>query len=263
MLFDGILIASDWDGTICTGGVVSQKTATAVRYFQEHGGLFTIASGRYPEHLDTFSEIITPNTYQIALNGAVISDRKSGKILFSGHCGDDIYDVLRDIVMLGTKYDSVWLYPIGDTHATRYSAEYFIDNFDKMRHIKTYKSILTASQNEGCEEEEERIRQCINLRGYYALRSFETSLEIISKDLSKGSAVERLKTVVHARVSVTVGDYENDIPMLCDADLSYAVQNAIPSVKLSADVVTEHTAADGALSEVISDIERRLLSGEI
>lgn len=263
MLFDGILIASDWDGTICSGGVVSQKTADAVRYFQEHGGLFTIASGRYPEHLDTFSEIITPNTYQIALNGAVISDRKSGEILFSGYCDDDIYDVLGDIVALGTKYDSVWLYPIGDTHATRYSAEDFVENFNEIRQIKTYKSILTASSNEGCDEEAERVRQSINLRGYYALRSFETSLEIISNDLSKDRAVERLKTAVRARVSVAVGDYENDIPMLRCADLSYAVKNAIHTVRLSADVVTEQTAADGAVSEVISDIERRIRSGKI
>lgn len=263
MLFDGILIASDWDGTICTGGVVNPKTAASVRYFQEHGGLFTIASGRYPEHLDSFSEIIAPNTYQIALNGAVISDRKTGKILFSGHCDDDIYDVLHDIVMLKTKYDSVWLYPIGDTHATRYSAEYFIENFDKMRQIKTYKSILTASSNEGCDEEAERVRQCINLRGYYALRSFETSLELISRKLSKGMAIKRLKAAVNARVSIAVGDYENDIPMFHDADLSYAVQNAIPSVRLSADVITAQSAADGAVSEVISDIERRIRSGEI
>ena len=76
-------------------------------------------------------------------------------------------------------------------------------------------------------------------------------------------AIKRLKAAVNARVSIAVGDYENDIPMFHDADLSYAVQNAIPSVRLSADVITAQSAADGAVSEVISDIERRIRSGEI
>ena len=50
-----------------------------------------------------------------------------------------------------------------------------------------------------------------------------------------------------------VGDYENDISMLKEADLSYAVGNALPRVKESAVRITV-TNNESALAKIISEL---------
>ena len=44
--FDGILLCSDWDGTLSDSGNIPKANIDAIRYFQREGGLFTFASGR-------------------------------------------------------------------------------------------------------------------------------------------------------------------------------------------------------------------------
>ena len=48
--FDGVLLCSDWDGTLTDGRAVPQENIDAIRYFQKDGGYFTFASGRYAGH---------------------------------------------------------------------------------------------------------------------------------------------------------------------------------------------------------------------
>ena len=55
--FEGILIASDWDGTLCLGSV-TQKNIDAIKYFQENGGKFTICSGRHYNHVKKNADVV-------------------------------------------------------------------------------------------------------------------------------------------------------------------------------------------------------------
>ena len=52
--FDGYLICTDLDGTFCLGHELCGENAKYVKYFQENGGLFTVSTGRLPNHLDAF-----------------------------------------------------------------------------------------------------------------------------------------------------------------------------------------------------------------
>ena len=60
--------------------------------------------------------------------------------------------------------------------------------------------------------------------------------------------------------TVAVGDYNNDIEMLRAAALGYAVANAHPDVKAAADRVTKRTCAEGAIAEIIEDLDREIIS---
>ena len=47
MLFDGVLIASDLDGTLTTPtGEILPQVRDAIRYLIDNGGLFTVCTGR-------------------------------------------------------------------------------------------------------------------------------------------------------------------------------------------------------------------------
>ena len=44
--FEGMLLITDFDGTLACHGTISEENCSAIRYFQENGGLFTFSSGR-------------------------------------------------------------------------------------------------------------------------------------------------------------------------------------------------------------------------
>ena len=81
--FEGIVIASDLDGTfLADGEKFVERNLDAIKYFKSEGGLFTIATGRdwffaakaCPELLELC------NAPMIACNGSYICDITSGEI---------------------------------------------------------------------------------------------------------------------------------------------------------------------------------------
>ena len=63
--FDGILIATDWDGTFFSNNQLFDKNLEAIRYFQDNGGSFTLCSGRAHSFLKSYYDRVKPNTYAI------------------------------------------------------------------------------------------------------------------------------------------------------------------------------------------------------
>ena len=72
-LFDGYLLCTDCDGTLTDReSRLSEENIAAIRHFQEEGGLFTLATGRYPKYVNRFEGQFYPNTYLIMGNGSTL-----------------------------------------------------------------------------------------------------------------------------------------------------------------------------------------------
>jgi len=97
-IFDGILIASDWDGTLFCDETVPERTRKAVNYFMSEGGRFAITSGRAPYYLIEQSHFIKPNTYCICFGGSLICDIESGDVLRRGSVGEGVFEVVDRIL---------------------------------------------------------------------------------------------------------------------------------------------------------------------
>ena len=71
--------------------------------------------------------------------------------------------------------------------------------------------------------------------------------EISEHGVSKGEALLRICRYLGADPDgcIAFGDYANDIPMLRYAGLSFAMENAAPSVQAAADYVAPSNAEDG------------------
>ena len=82
--FDGWLICSDFDGTVYVDREISDENCRAIRYFQEQGGRFTFASGRFIFMFDEFVDRIRPNAPVAGLNGSIIGDPCGGRLYYSG-----------------------------------------------------------------------------------------------------------------------------------------------------------------------------------
>ena len=68
--FDGILLITDLDGTLIQNDrTISEENANAIRYFQSEGGIFTVATGRYPDFLQNYADKFKVNSCVVGLNG--------------------------------------------------------------------------------------------------------------------------------------------------------------------------------------------------
>ena len=85
--FDGILICSDFDGTLAHKAQISDANRDAVRYFQSEGGLFAVASGRAPSWLPKWRERFVPNTWSATFNGAILCDAEGKELYMLANSG--------------------------------------------------------------------------------------------------------------------------------------------------------------------------------
>ena len=252
--FDGILIASDWDGTLYYEGQLFEENIKAIRYFQENGGKFTVCSGRYYNFLKNFSDDIEINTYTVCYNGAYIVDMKTDEVMYEGFCDDYIYTIIDNLISLGLNYKWISFYTSSDEQPLQYEIEDYVNIKQRMQKKKCYKVLLRSDTPEHAEKGVEEANS-MDLRDYIAVRSWNVSLEIMKKENAKGAAIRRIADKLGSSLVVAVGDYENDLEMIRAADIGYAVDNAVDTLKTEADRITVH-ANKSAIAKIIEDIEK-------
>lgn len=255
--FDGIFLASDWDGTLYVNKQLSEENIEAIKYFQKHGGVFTVCSGRYYKYLQDFTEILGINTYIICYNGAYIVNNSTGEVLYQGFCDEYLFSILDKIIEYKMPYTTINIYDDKNEIPHSYTLEEYTAQKDKLKALNIYKVLLFAESSETAEDAVAEVNK-LDLKDYIAVRSWSTSLEIMKKANSKGMAIRRVGERLGAKLIVAVGDYENDIEMIKAADIGYAVGNAVNSLKDVADRITV-SAEDSALAKIIYDIERNLI----
>lgn len=249
--YDGILLMSDWDGTLSMSGTVSEENCRAIRDFQAEGGRFTMCSGRSYSHFDKFKELIQPNAPICAYNGALIVDA-DGTVLRESFLGEDALEAAREIVKSGIFTNRLSIYTKENGDPVDCDMTDFIENPEKYSKMHHYKLVLIGSTEEEALQGKALAEKLLP-EGYFAVRSWPVGLEILKRSASKGEALKFMKARLGARLTVAAGDYENDAEMLRAADIGYAVENAVPSVKEAADRITVHVS-DSAIARIISEL---------
>lgn len=135
---------------------------------------------------------------------------------------------------------------------------------DESSHVENI-SLMFTSQ-EARDEAFARIRKIRRRDGgrlLHVLLPWRTDLEITHADADKWEALRNLAD--HLGVSadevMTIGDGDNDRPMLRGAGLSFAMGNAPDFVKETADYITKDNEHDGAAAAIRKMLEAREKSG--
>lgn len=263
--FDGILICSDVDSTLTyEAGKVSDENAKAIKYFQKEGGLFTLATGRAPSFMEHFSDKVQINAPVVSFNGTLLYDTEKDKIIKTWPM--DRETVRKVFRYLQNNYPDVWHYSFGVN--TSINAQYEAKNhsaddgtldelFDSFPN-EMYKVLTVQAEDYTLEIKEDLIQKFGNEMQFY--RSWNEGLEYVSLESGKGIAVDHLKKYLNGQINTTVGvgDYENDITLLEYADIGYAVDNSIESVKEAADRITVKNT-EHAIAAVIKDLEKTVI----
>lgn len=229
MKYDGILIASDVDGTLARGTDISKENLEAIRYFTENGGLFTLSTGRaYRYVMEHFSRLIPFNAPLIVVNGTQIADPETGEILWQGEMPESFKEALR-VAKEACPDLSVYVHtPTGET----------VTSFDPSDYAEgTFLKIVFVADSEDKAKQLKKTLEPL-FPEYEMGHSWNVSLELNSSAAGKGRAVQFVKQLTGAKTVIGVGDYGNDFSLLSDADIGIAVGNALPELKEVADFVT-------------------------
>ena len=278
--FDGVLLCSDIDGTLLTKEGFPEENIKAIKYFQENGGRFTLCTGRLFDFLDKYSHLVLPNAPFIAMNGTMIVDKTTGETLYSCPIeldpGKETEATLRALPYLKAAY----VFPEGHSRMVKLTDEGDFDvavpagndekitvkakNADDLNSIfgypdksKIYKIVFTVA-TELSDKAKAEITE--RFRGFTVFRSWINGIEVQSPLADKGKGARMLaKLLGDVKLLVCAGDFENDIAMIEAADIGYAVANAHPPVKEAADRVTKRTCSEGAIAEIIEDLDREII----
>ena len=254
--FDGILLCSDWDGTLFDGKTLKCENIDAIRYFQQEGGKFTFASGRYADHFKKYEPEIIPNTHIICDGGSRIVSA-NGEILYEQFCNDRFEEYSKLLMHKDSPYQQMRVSLRGSDPVIFNKQTINTEEAHKVLNGQIYKGIyLTEATEEAANQALKYISKFI-FEGYMPMRSFPFSIELIPENGGKGKAVLWLAKKIGAKLIVTVGDYENDCDMLLSSDYGYAVSGGSPLARKAANRFAA-SAKDGAIASVIDELDKEI-----
>jgi Cof subfamily protein (haloacid dehalogenase superfamily) len=267
------LVALDLDDTLLRSDLsISFRTRNAIRRAMQAGVSIALASGRTPHALDSFAKLLGLNKkdgYLICSNGAVVTESRTGKVIFEAILPKNAALVAFDLADAEgfpvQLYDDDVMYISRRNEFTSYDQkltgmrQVVVNNFRSMVEAGTHKLIVPGDP---------MILKPLEdiLRAYLGtditlFTSKPYFLEILPPDTDKGSAlafVARLLEVAQEEV-FAIGDSMNDEAMLRWAGCGVAMANSDPRIKSVAALITEHTNDDEGVAEVI---ERYILGNE-
>lgn len=253
--FSGILLCTDFDNTLAYGQKVSPRNTEAIKYFQDNGGLFTIISGRSEYFFNNHTEIIRPNTYLGCVNGSVIYDPFEDRIVWEGFMSGDMVTPAIKIINDVKNIKNIMVFRQGELITVMTDGKTAYEELRVAMSLPVYKLIFHSLPDTPFTQEECRTISEYLGEEFEAMRSWNCGIEVQSRGCNKGRAAKRIAELTGAKLLVCVGDYENDISMIKEADIGYAVENALDSVKAVADRVTVDVR-EGAIAAVIDDLEK-------
>ena len=247
--YTGVLLCSDFDGTLFDGKVIPEENIKAIKYFRENGGLFSVVSGRNPEFLVPFFEGYSFGVPVVSYNGAVLYDMDAGKLVsehfMTGVTMDKLYTILHEI-------EGAYRFSFFNKSGVIREDIAKDGIIDPSRIENLYKFAVSVTGEEAdFVAARDRITEI--MEDCVAVRSYANYIEVLNRGYTKGPSTHRLAKMVGADTLVCVGDYENDMDMVEQADIGYAVENAIPALKAVADRITV-SVKDAAIARIIEEL---------
>lgn len=250
--FDGILICSDIDGTF----KIAEENIEAVRYFTENGGRFTFVTGRQVEHLWNKGLDTLINAPACLFNGGVIYDYRRNELL---------YDRRLDYTI------GEFMAALGEERKLAREFRFYLDSNDAGTRFKWHdpipaeiaplhsiKVVVTFPSAEDADRFKAVSLQNPFFKDDYIGKSWDVGVEFNPVSATKGQALKWIKNYLgDIHTAYGIGDYENDVELLRQADVGVAVGDAREEIKAIADMMVK-PCAEFAVRDLIERIEKEL-----
>lgn len=272
------LYITDLDGTLLTSGCfVSDASTQMLNKAIAEGALFSIATARTPSTVSQLLARVDTRLPYIVMTGSAIWNRADGTYSHVESIpqadATGILEVIRrnrvPAFVYCLRQGVIHVYhtgPLSDIER-RFIDERTGSRFkffhipadgesifpSPLSDVSLFYAMQPAAILEGAFEE---IKGHFDCNPLFYLDSYSIGtgiLEIFSSKATKANALRWLKSHTGADRVVCFGDNVNDIPMLREADVAVAVENALPEVKSMADVVIGSNDSDAVASFILSD----------
>ncbi|MDD3223549.1 MAG: Cof-type HAD-IIB family hydrolase [Clostridium sp.] len=276
------LLCIDIDGTLLTSKkTISDITKRSIKKASDLGVRIVVSTGRIYSNAAFYSELLGVEPVVIASNGAIIKEKKSeNEIYRSALTKDDIEKVLKICKRHRVKVNfNTQSRVLCQSRLVYFLTKYFYLKFifkndngkmdvqllkgkDSTRKLiencgdKIIKCEVLDSSSKRIRDAKDELKSIENLE---TVSSYMRNIEITSKCVSKGRAVEELAKYYNIKREeiISIGDSENDLSMIQYAGLGVAMGNGNSIVKDSADYITETNDNNG----VAKVIDKFILNG--
>lgn len=255
MRWNETAIFCDLDGTLFDHtGAVSEQNRSAIRRYTEAGGLFAIATGRCPSNMLEYLDGVAFNAPSIVLNGAGVYDFDAHSYLYTAFADRDaIAKVLFECrahhpsfdLQVYTERDILYVSPEATVNRPFWElhrSSRFV-SIEQALAVPWFKSLLFGNERELHEVEAFLIGQGLadRFNRVYATTDIvpgQIYLELLPKGVTKGTALHECRSLAcfQGRTLIGVGDFNNDVELLEEADIAASPANANDAVKAITDV---------------------------
>ena len=279
MLFDGVLIASDLDGTLLDGRKnIPEENLRALRAAAAAGALLVPATGRIYTGVPELLRQLPVARYFITINGACAYDAVEDKNLYASELSVDcclrLIAYMDRLPAIYDCYQDNWGYISRDMFEK--AGDYIPDPgiMKMMRELRTpVDSLADTLRQKGrpvqkmqmhFQDMDERKRQLKLVAERFPETAVSSSLpwniEINSAGATKGQALKALCSALDIDLGdvLAFGDGSNDLDMLRTAGIGVAMGNAVEEVKAAADWVAPNNEEAGVAAGIwrIMEIDR-------
>lgn len=270
-LFSDILLTADFDRTLTApDSSIPERNIEAIRYFMENGGAFTVNTGRSVPMTQVFRERVPVSAPLLLYNGSAAFDAGKMAFTFYHEIQLDLWDTIREVRGM---FPDLTVEVQGARAHYRFEENPAWDAFCEHNHcahafaqegddlgpflkFSVYGKLRDTTVDSMFHGSPEEIRQiddaaaAIQARFGEAVEVFRAApriLDIHAKGVSKARSARELQHRLGRKILVCVGDAENDLPMLYDADFAFCPADGIVADQFP----NVCDCADGAVADVI------------
>lgn len=270
-IYSDVLLTVDFDRTLTApDSTIPARNIEAIEYFMANGGAFTVNTGRSVPMYSSKLDLVPVNAPLLLYNGSAAYDREKGEFTFTEPIELDMVETLKKAMALfpdspvelqGVKHhylfkpNEMWgKFNVhnGCPYAFR-DVEDAPGPFLKFSVYGEIRDVTVADLYSGTAEEfaaldaiEAKLTEVFGDK-CVVFRAAPRIIDIHAKGVSKARSARRLQAELGRKILVCIGDGENDVNMLEEADYAYCPSDAIIRERFENVCV----CAEGAVADVI------------
>lgn len=260
------LVAIDLDGTLLNSQKqISDEDKSTLKQAKQNGVKVVICTGRplaaitgYLTELD----LNDPGDYSITFNGGLVQKNDTGEIIEKALMPlEHIHELYELAMSLNIPLDilsegTVLHLPTSEEYPSIYGRLNNLLTFEptklgEMKADRIYNKAVVAIDADYLDAQIQKIPADFYER-YEVIKTRSNLLEFMPKGITKAYGISLLARdldITQEEV-MTIGDEENDLPMIEYAGIGVAMENAVDMVKKAADVITKNNDQSGVAEAV-------------
>ncbi len=263
MIFENVLLASDFDGTLKNDeGIITDDVKAAIADFMSKGGKFTVCTGRIFQGFHLYNpEYI--NAPVLLGNGAMAYDYEKNEVIFNDAIGEEglpaVKDVLSEFPNISIEFYNIDC--VCAVNLNNHSEQHFTSQGINFKTIEKpedaplpWTKVMIAAH--GCSQEVQNILE--NHPEINYLKTTGNYVEILKKGVDKGTGLLKLAKALECKKENTysAGDGYNDVEMLVAAKAGFVPENGSSEALAVGKYITRsnNTGCIAHAIEILEDI---------